>query len=308
MKKNSLKRAFTAVAATALALTASSVSAFAALENNGMEYNLTPKDGSASELKPTLEVTKVVGKASELAGKNVTVEFKVSGVDGKYATTGYHIYWDDRLAVVPAKTGAYAKKGEALADVDATKAENNGANGVFVACSSSADYGYDGVMWTVEFTVPADAQAGDVFPIDVAYEIDNESGTGDLFTQNKPNTDTAKLMQAYFFTQGINNQASDPYLVKAGATFAEGYIALEEETTTTTTTTSATTTTTSASTTSGTGTSSSTTAQTTTTKKGSGSGSKTTDSPKTGVTGVGVAVAGLAVAVGTAFALKKKED
>ena len=37
-------------------------------------------------------------------------------------------------------------------------------------------------------------------------------------------------------------------------------------------------------------------------------GSKTTDSPKTGVTGVGVAVAGLAVAVGTAFALKKKED
>ena len=319
MKKNSLKRAFTAVAATALALTASSVSAFAALENNGMEYNLTPKDGSASELKPTLEVTKVVGKASELAGKNVTVEFKVSGVDGKYATTGYHIYWDDRLAVVPAKTGAYAKKGEALADVDATKAENNGANGVFVACSSSADYGYDGVMWTVELTVPADAKAGDVFPIDVAYEIDNESGTGDLFTQNKPNTDTAKLMQAYFFTQGINNQASDPYLVKAGATFAEGYIALEEEeetttTTTTTTTTSATTTTTSAktttsaSTTSGTGTSSSTTAQTTTTKKGSGSGSKTTDSPKTGVTGVGVAVAGLAVAVGTAFALKKKED
>mgnify|MGYP003320904214 CR=1 FL=1 len=136
---------------------------------------------------------------------------------------------------------------------------------------------------------------------------------------------------------GTYNPNTDPVL--ADYKFAEGYIqvdgAVTEPTTTsttqiTTTTAAPTTTTTAAPTTTTTAASTTTTvssavsttttvaesstaadststtkAQSTTTKKGSG---KSSDSPKTGVTGVGVAVAGLAVAVGTAFALKKKED
>nr|MCR5730300.1 NPXTG-anchored protein [Ruminococcus sp.] len=45
-----------------------------------------------------------------------------------------------------------------------------------------------------------------------------------------------------------------------------------------------------------------------TTKNKTTTKGKAQDSPVTGVAGVGVAAAGLAIAVGTAFALRKKED
>lgn len=66
--------------------------------------------------------------------------------------------------------------------------------------------------------------------------------------------------------------------------------------------------TTTASTVSGTSTTkASSTKASSTTGKG-GTTTKKNDAPKTGVAGVGVAVAGLAVAIGTAFVLRKKED
>jgi hypothetical protein len=344
MKKSTLKRAFSAVAASALALTVSSVSAFAAITDKGSAYTKEPADGSSAASKPAIEVTKkVFNGASEAAGQTVTVTLKVTGdnVDGKYCTTGFHVQWDDRLTVVPSRTGNYAKvaSGDDAAITELPpEQQQNGTNGVFLCTMGKSDAGYTGPMWTIDLQVPADAKDGDVYPIDVYYDAAGQGGRADLFTNNADDND-GKLMQAYFFTKGINsaqNPSTDPLL--ANATFADGYIAIEgpvetttttteattttttEATTTTTTsatttttsattttTTEATTTTTAATTTSGTGSSSSTTAQTTTKKSGD-TGNKTSDSPKTGVTGVGVAVAGLAVAVGTAFALKKKED
>ncbi|MBP7186732.1 MAG: NPXTG-anchored protein [Ruminococcus sp.] len=352
MKKNTFKKAISAVAVSALALTASSVSAFAAITDKGVEYGLDPKDGSAAAVKPHAVVTKEVLKADEAANKIVKVTIDIEGAEGTdvkkgYCTTGFHVYWDDRLTVVPDEDlEINAVSGNAITSLGKA-VENNGANGLMLATDGSADLGLKGTMWTIQLKVPADAKAGDVYPIDIAYQWDPSKG--DLFTDNKDSAQ-GKLMQAYFFTKGINsatNPSDDPYLVSAGATFADGYIAVEgpEETTTTTTSTAApgttttapasststaapgttttapasststaapgTTTTAPASSTStaaasSTGADSSSTAKTTTGK--SGSDNKKSDSPKTGVTGVGVAAAGLAVAIGTAFALKKKED
>ena len=344
MKKNTLKRAFSAVAASALALTVSSVSAFAAISDKSSEYNKDPKDGSTAASKPVVEVTKkVFDDAASAQGQTVTVTIKLGGenVDAKYCTTGFHIQWDDRLTVVPSRTGNYAKAAagddSAIGELGSEQ-QQNGTNGVFVCTMGKADAGFTGDMWSIDLQVPADAKAGDVFPIDVYYDAAGEGGRADLFTNNADDNE-GKLMQAYFFTKGINNASNpntDPLL--ANATFAEGYIAVKdtpvpttteattttttaastttttEATTTTTTaastttTTAATTTTTAADTTASTTAADTTTKAQTTTKKDNGNGSKTTDSPKTGVTGVGVAVAGLAVAIGTAFALKKKED
>ena len=105
------------------------------------------------------------------------------------------------------------------------------------------DYGKSGVMWKIKFKLPDDAKDGDIYPIDVCYT------KGSLFTNTK-NDQQGKLMQAYFFTQGIyskENPSTDPYLIKAGATFADGYIAIDSqntqaETNTTSSTTSTTTT------------------------------------------------------------------
>jgi len=361
MKKNTLKRAISAAAVSALAVSVSSVSAFAAITDKGMAYTVEPKDGSASAIKPTLTASKLVyDTAAEIAGKNVTIEFTLDGAAQQYSTTGIHFQWDDRLTVVPNPVGLYAESGAALKYADQSTAENNGKNGVFVASGAQSDTrGANGVMWTVEVKVPADAKAGDVFPIDIYFDTAGENARGDLFRKqsDKAETQESKLMQAYFFTQGINssqtNPSTDPVLVNAPKTdstfttapiFADGYIAIKAKDNTPETTTTAppvttpvpttapvatkapeTTTappvttpvpttapvattapeTTTASTGVSTGVST-TTAQTTTGK--SGSKDKASDSPKTGVTGVGVAVAGLAVAVGTAFALKKKED
>ena len=314
MKKNTLKKAISAVAVSALALTASSVSAFAAITDRGMEYSLDPKDGSAATNKPVITATKkIFNTPDEAAGQVVTISIDVSGVaDASFCTTGFHVYGDDRLEVQEFRK-AYAKTGDAIGSLSPAQ-EKNGANGVMLTTMGTGDDGYPGTMWTIDLKVPANAEKGDVYPIDIAYQWDPSKG--DLFTDNK-DTAQGKLMQAYAFTQGTNsssNPSTEKYLVKAGATFADGYIAIKDddpETTTTTTSTSSTTTTTGSTTSanaeSTTGAAQSTGAQTTTAKSNS-SDNKKTDSPKTGVTGVGVAVAGLAVAVGTAFALKKKED
>ena len=106
--------------------------------------------------------------------------------------------------------------------------ENNGANGVFVASGAVGDYGYDGAMCTIDLKIPACAKNGDVYPIDIAYQWDPSKG--DLFTNNKDD-EQGKLMQAYFFTEGINssqNPSTDPYLIAAGVAFADGYIAIDE--------------------------------------------------------------------------------
>jgi hypothetical protein len=357
MKKNTLKRAMSAAAVSALALSVSSVSAFAAISDKSTPYAINPTDGSSAASKPVVDVTKVVyDTPAEAAGKTVTVTIAIKGdnVDGKYCTTGFHVYWDDRLTVVPNRAGLYANAlsgDSSAAGALGTEQQANGANGVFLCSMGSADNGYTGDMWTINLQVPAGAKAGDVYPIDIAYDSAGSGKRADLFTNNADDAQ-GKLMQAYFFTQGTNssaNPSTDPYLVNApktdstftsAPTFADGYIAIKAAATTTTTitttapVTSATPTTSStaapatsataapttsstvassstatqsaAGTAATTGSNNSTTAATTTAK--SGGTNKQSDSPKTGVTGVGVAAAGLAVAIGTAFALKKKED
>jgi uncharacterized membrane protein len=173
-------------------------------------------------------------------------------------------------------------------------------------------------MWTFDLKVPADAKKGDVFPIDIIYR--NESAE-DIFI-NKAVDETGCNMQAYTFVNGIYNSArpfaaSSANVAKVAAlanidTTMDAYIAIADEVATepsseapATTSSEAPATTTSKA--------GSTTAKagSTTTKAGSTTKASTTakaDAPKTGVAGCGVAVAGLAVALGTAFVLRKKED
>ncbi len=162
-----------------------------------------------------------------------------------------------------------------------------------MSTGGEGDYGVDGTMWTLTFTIPADAEEGEVFPLDIVYQ--SAGTTKDAFF-DVDRTEAGMLMEAYAFTQGIyspenptfaasaEDVAKCPNLANIDSTY-DGYIAIAGAVETTTTTVATTTT---------------TKAATTTGKKG--------DSPKTGVAGVGVAAAGLAVAIGTAFVLRKKED
>ena len=130
-------------------------------------------------------------------------------------------------------------------------------------------------MWYIDLRLPDNVRDGDVFPIDIYYDIEQKNMEC-RFT-NARFDDKGKLMQAYFFTQGIysdQNLSTDPYLVKAYATFADGYIAIDSSTAVTTTKTTAATTTTKKSTTTTKSTA------TTTTKKSTSTSSTTTTAVK----------------------------
>jgi len=346
MKKNSFKRAFSALAIAAVAASASSMAAFAD-EANG--YDQTEIDASAT--KPTVFISvdgTQGGKVfdTSVAGQTVEVTLNVTGAQQKYASTGFHIYYDSRLDIPKNPIGLPdIKAGGALEyispgtpEIDPTAADQ-GMEGFFVASAGSGNNGVDGVLWTFKVTVPADAKAGDVFPIDVIYK--SNKNAEDLFVNTEVDK-AGELMQAYVFTKGIYNKTTNNNFAAAAADVEkcaaladvakdmDGYIAIaggttetssatteatttEATTTEATTTEAATTASATASTSAGSTTAGSTTAKSTTsTAKGSTTkaGTGTTKNPKTGVsgTGAGLAVAGLAVAVATAFVLRKKED
>ena len=306
MKKNTLKRAFAALAVSAVAASASAVSAIAAGPAAGQEYNLNGLDPSKAATKPTISITQEKISLSEAKANPVrTMEITVSGADRKYAPTGLHIQYDERLTGVKDEDGDYATLGAAGSKLSQEQ-QADGTHGFFVATAASTDIGKDGVLWTFKLQLPSDVKEGDKFPVEIAYR--SKPTAEDLFTNGDKDTE-GQLMQAWVFTQGIE----------------QGYIEIEAPTTTSTSTTTTTTTTTTTSTTTTTTSGSSTTTSTTTkaagssttkkaattTKKATTTAKATTkknDSPKTGVAGAGVAVAGLAIAVGTAFALRKKED
>lgn len=331
MKKNSFKRVASALAIAAVAASASSMAAFAD-EYNGFDM----ADINGSEIKPTVFISvdgTQGGKVfdEDIAGKTVECTLNVTGAANKYASTGFHVFFDKRVKLnmdgeYPDVTqgAAIGKLSPGEPVLDETDAN---MNGFFAATAGSSNRGNDGVMWTFNLVVPADAKAGDVFPIDIVYK--SNKNAEDLFVNTEVDK-AGNLMQAYVFTKGIYNpkennnfaasaedvakcaaladisKSADAYIAIAGGT-TETSSATTEATTTEATTTEATTT--EAATTSA---GSTTAKSTTSTAKGSTTkaATSTTKNPKTGVsgTGAGLAVAGLAVAVATAFVLRKKED
>jgi hypothetical protein len=362
MKKNSLKKVLAGAAVTAMAASMASMTAFADAQNG---YDMAKIQSSA--VQPKITVTKEVLTLEEAkANPTRTISISVEGANAKYCSTGMHFYYDNRLEAVKDPFGRVnVGKGPAINYLSAVEYKedptavdynttDNKFGGVFFSTAGNADMGLDGVMFTLEFTIPDDAKEGDVYPFNILYR-ENEYGT-DLFAAKAKTEESSKLMQAYAFTLGINSpqnlyasSADEPANVKAvmDGTEYDGYIAIEgpAETTTTTTTAPATTTTTTtaapvvtttkapatttataapvttteapaSSTTAAPGSTAKTTGGKTTAKTTAKATAKTTakttakatNAPKTGVAGVGVAAAGLAIAVGTAFVLRKREE
>jgi hypothetical protein len=128
MKKNSLKRVFSALAVAAVAVSASSVAAFAEEGDGG--FTAAQIEGSANQPKITVEVDGVAGgkvfDLADVAGKTVTVNVNVAGANAQYASTGLHIYYDKALDVVTDEFGdANVEAGVAIKKLSANPAEND---------------------------------------------------------------------------------------------------------------------------------------------------------------------------------------
>ena len=274
-----------------------------------------------STAKPTLTIANYEAKAGDTV--TVSVELNSNSAEAFFASTGMHFNFDSRLKLVPNEDAEVATLGSATSKLGYALVENG--SGFVITTAGDRNKGKNGTFLTFDVTVPADAQPGDVYYLDV------EAQDGDIFRMagNDENdnalaeTADSKNNEAYLFTKGIYNSTNtnpDPKL--ADHPEADGYIYIKEEEPETTTTTTAapetTTTTTTTTTAAKPGTTTTAKPGTTTTAKPTTTKPTTTkptttakpagNSPKTGVAGVGVAVAGLAVAVGTAFVLRRKDE
>ncbi|MDE5770485.1 MAG: hypothetical protein K2I06_02485, partial [Ruminococcus sp.] len=249
MKTNYLKNAFTALVISAVAVSATSVSAFAADEIRGPGNGFTDEEIAASTIKPIVSVEKVTLTLAEAQehvanGTPVEVQVTVSGnTNGLWAPTGMHIDYDTRLSIL---TDMFGDADIALGNTKLSLVTEMYSGGVFCTTSAKGDYGLDGLLYTLSFNLPSDVAAGDKYPIDLVYR--SAPNAVDKFT-NAVDDHTGQLMQGWVFTQGLDS----------------GWIEIEGGTTTTTTTTTTTAPTTTTTTTSAPTTTTTTSAPTTTT-------------------------------------------
>ncbi len=287
--KNSVKRALSLIALGAVAASACSLNAFA--EGTSADGGFSEAEIAASPVKPVLTASKSVIDIDDIKNNEQTISLEVKDADAKYASTGIHVFFDDRLELVLDRFGnpaiTYGPAAEYLPTretaLDFTlcgdekpdlRKPGNGLNGVFVATAAKADYGLNGTLFSFNVALHPEAvvKEGDVLPIDIIYRTNGKNV--DLFKNTADDKD-GKLMQAYTWTKGIFNAENANFKADAAdiekcpglaniAGDVDGYIAIAGAVETTTTTTTSTTTTTTTTTTKPTTT---TTKPTTTTTK-----------------------------------------
>jgi hypothetical protein len=152
-------------------------------------------DPEDSNIKPTLKIDKLEVPASA-AGTKQRVALTISGADGKYCTSSFHVNYDNRLTV----SDDDLSFGTAVSKL--SKFHYVSSDCIFLCTDRSKDTGKDGDYAYIDFTIPADAAPGDLYPIGIEYY--NGSTSNDCFT-DMFDTDTGKLMQSYLFTYGIEN-------------------------------------------------------------------------------------------------------
>lgn len=230
MKKNVFQKLLATFAVTAVALSSNSFTSLAAA-NGGLDNAAI----EASEVKPVITVSKEVITLDEaIASPTRKVTLTLSGgTDDMWASSGLHVNYDPRLEVELTRSGLPAVGiGEAVCDLSvATKedvtASEVGMKGLFIATAGIGNYGRDGEMYTLNFTLPADVKEGDIFPIDLYYK-ESPSAMDVFIDAARENA----AMQAYLFTKGIYNEDTNPYpgddYLEAGSSF-DGYIAIAGE-------------------------------------------------------------------------------
>ena len=205
MKKNQIIAMMITAAMTITAATTTAITAFAgsATGVTGMytEYDLNGLDPNKAETKPTIALSRIelpINVAQENPVQEI--ELTVTGAEKKYASTGLHISYDERLTAVADEYGDVGIMGPAGSKLMQDQKANLDSRSIFLTTGGSKDNGRDGVLWTMEFRLPENIAVGDEVPIEILYrDID---GTGDLFS-GKSNDEQSDLMQAWVFTNGI---------------------------------------------------------------------------------------------------------
>lgn len=201
--KKTISRVLSALTAITM-LFCSSVLQASAGSAAGVPYPLDGLDPEDSPIKPTLSLSQITLTLEEAKANPVqTIELTVEGAEEKYCATGIHIDCDSRLEIIPYSPFRVAKEGPAAEYLETYTSFQNlsyddDKTGIVLITAQIDDWGLDGVLWSFDLTIPDDVQAGDVYPIEIALYDSWPS----MFT-NREDDEEGKLMQAWVFTNGI---------------------------------------------------------------------------------------------------------
>jgi len=157
-------------------------------EESSLENSEDSEKSSGSD-KPVLSLECVEISSSELDSKNgtvVPVDYSVSGIENGWSSSGIHIAFDNRLDVETRDDGTPSfERGDAseyMNSVISTKwmgseppeqIAGKNMDNISIITASSSNKGLNGVIATINFIVPADAQPGDVYEISFfKYDLD----------------------------------------------------------------------------------------------------------------------------------------
>ncbi len=159
-------------------------------------------------VKPTLSLTKLEVPVNQIKWE-YKIELTVSGAEKKYAPTGIHVRFDDRLQLQLADEEDYADPGPAASKLGHKQCpdyidENGTPHGLFLSTScGNGNNGKDGVFWEFTIKLPSDAKVGDKYPVEIVYQVNKENALlHDIFTNLADDKD-GKNMEAWVFTKGI---------------------------------------------------------------------------------------------------------
>ncbi len=144
--------------------------------------------------KPVLKISNTEVNLENANGKNVQVTLSVEGADGLYCNTLIYVYFDERLKIDDIKSGP------AVENLLTKSAIGDKGDFIVLSTGGSDDLGKDGVMWTIDVTLPEGCEIGDEFNFMVGK---SKYGKVQPIFTNYAHDAKGRAMSAYVFGNGL---------------------------------------------------------------------------------------------------------
>ena len=155
----------------------------------------TTKYKPAVQRQPVFHITNTEVCQTEARNQQQSVALIVDGANGLYSDTVIYVYYDSRM------TAGEALPGKAIEKLSTGQAMGDTKDFMVLTTAGSADLGADGVMWELNFTLPSDCKAGDIF--DVSVGTSKYGKIQPLFT-NFAYDAKGDALTKYIFTNGLD--------------------------------------------------------------------------------------------------------
>lgn len=128
----------------------------------------------------------------------INLKIDISGAPRRWSTMGFVLDYDSKLTPTYNGSKVKVKWDEAVTSLSHSAEENKNTSQLVICTIGKYDMGTDGTIATIPFKIPDDVSGINDYTFSINYN------GGELFTDIK-DSESARLMQAYLFTKGLDN-------------------------------------------------------------------------------------------------------